>query len=74
MDLNAYIPALKYGATTTGDITFTESGGTVTVTDLTITSEATGDLLYFNGTNWIRLGIGSTGSALQVKAGIPAWV
>ena len=37
------------------------------------TSEATGDLLYFNGTAWVRLAIGSAGQFLKVAGGIPTW-
>ena len=32
-----------------------------------------GDLIYFNGTNNVRLGIGSAGQVLTVSSGIPAW-
>lgn len=32
-----------------------------------------GDLIYFNGTNNVRLGIGSAGQVLTVSGGIPAW-
>ena len=40
--------------TPSGDVTVSNDG-LLTVTDLTITSEVAGDVLYFNGTNWIRL-------------------
>lgn len=57
-----------------GDVSLTNAGVT-TVTDLTISSEAQGDVLYFNGTNWVRLAAGSAGNAL-VTAGAgsnPYW-
>lgn len=38
-----------------GDVSSTGGLAALTVTDLTITSEVTGDLLTFNGTNWVRL-------------------
>ena len=38
----------------TGDVTLSNAG-LMSVTDLTITNEAQGDVLYFNGTNWVRL-------------------
>lgn len=46
-----------------------------TVTDLTITSEAQGDILYFNGTNWVRLAAGTSGQFLKTlgAAANPAW-
>lgn len=34
---------------------------------------ATGDTLYYNGTNWARLAIGTAGQFLSVVAGVPAW-
>jgi len=37
-----------------GDVTMGNDGAT-TVTDLTITNEADGDLIYFDGSNWVRV-------------------
>lgn len=42
------------------------------VTDLSITSQATGDLLYFSGTNWVRLAVGTSAQAL-IGGTTPAW-
>lgn len=33
-----------------------------------------GDILYYNGTSWVRLPIGTTGQFLDVSGGIPTWV
>lgn len=33
----------------------------------------TGDVLYWNGTTWVDLGIGSTNQVLTVISGIPSW-
>lgn len=43
--------------------------------DLDITSQAQGDIIYFNGTNWVRLAAGTTGQLLQTKGSSanPAW-
>jgi len=41
------------------------------VVDFTITSEAQGDILYRNASNWVRLGAGTSGQAL-VTAGAAA--
>lgn len=54
------------------------AGGTIgalTVTDLTITSEAQGTILYFNGTNWVILAVGTSGQFLQTKGASanPVW-
>jgi len=56
-----------------GDVAIT-SGGAVTVTDLTIAGEATGSVLYFDGTNWIHLAVGSDGDVLRVATDVPVWV
>lgn len=40
---------------------------------LSTTGETTGDLLYFNGTNWTRLGIGASGKYLKSDGTSPAW-
>lgn len=49
--------------------------GIVSVTGLTIPSQAAGDILYFNGTSWIRLPIGTAGQVLTVNGGAtaPIW-
>ena len=62
-----------------GDSAGGDVGGTfptaLTVTDLTISGESQGDLLYFNGTNWVRLSPGTDGQQLQTNgAGAnPSW-
>jgi len=59
----------------TGDVAITNAGLT-TVTDLTITSEAQGDILYFNGSNWVRLAKGTAAQVLAMNGGAtaPEWV
>ena len=44
-------------------------------TDLNIASQAQGDILYFNGTNWVRLAAGTSGYFLRTSgiAANPAW-
>lgn len=46
-----------------------------TVVDLTISGEAQGSILYFNGTNWVQLSPGTSGEFLQTQgAGAnPQW-
>lgn len=41
--------------------------------DLKILNQATGDIIRFNGTNWVRLGIGTVNQFLRVIAGLPSW-
>ena len=51
------------------------AGQTFDITKLSITSQAAGDVIYYNGTNWTRLGIGNTGEVLTVATGAtkPEW-
>lgn len=47
----------------------------VNITALTTASLAAGDILYCNGTNYVRLAIGTAGQTLTVNAGAtaPSW-
>ncbi len=38
-----------------------------------VTTLAAGALIYYNGTNWLNLAIGTTGQVLTVVSGEPAW-
>ncbi len=44
-------------------------------TDLNISGEAQGDVLYFNGSNWVRLAAGTAGKFLQTNGASanPSW-
>jgi len=50
-----------------GDVAW--SGGTASVQDLSISGQTQGDVLYFNGSNWLRLALGSAGQVLHVNTG-----
>ena len=70
----------SYSFTWTGNQSFTQpisfaANQTFDITKLSITSQAAGDVLYYNGTNWTRLGIGNTGEVLTVATGAtkPEW-
>ena len=49
------------------------TAGKVNVTALTVTALAAGDITYYTGSTWARLGIGTTGQTLTVAAGLPSW-
>lgn len=51
------------------------NAGAISVTGLTIASQAAGDILYFNGTAWIRLAKGTAGQVLTMNGGAtaPIW-
>ncbi len=43
-------------------------------TKINLTGNANGDLMYYNGTDWVRLASGTTGQILQTNAGAaPTW-
>jgi hypothetical protein len=43
-------------------------------TKINLTGNANGDLMYYNGTDWVRLASGTTGQMLQTNgAGAPTW-
>jgi len=67
--------ATTYSRTVTGDVGGTFPGP-LTVSDLTITGEVQGSVLYFNGTNWTQLPPGTAGNVLQTNgaASNPTWV
>ncbi len=54
-------------------ITNTKLHNLVDLATWAIASQATGDLIYFDGSNWVRLAIGTTGQTLKVAGGIPTW-
>jgi hypothetical protein len=76
-------------ATQTGDVTISNTGVTTIAnnaitgpevstnaidgTKISLASEASGDVMYFNGTDWIRLGIGTNGQVLQSTGSNPTW-
>lgn len=44
-----------------------------TATALNISGQTSGDILYFNGTNWVRLAKGSDSQVLTLASGLPSW-
>ena len=42
-------------------------------TKIAIASQATGSIMYYNGTDWVNLAPGTNGQVLTMTAGIPAW-
>ncbi|MCB9226920.1 MAG: hypothetical protein H6578_07140 [Chitinophagales bacterium] len=66
--------------TMSGDVTISNAGVTtiqdnsVDGTDITITAEANGSLMYFDGTNWVNLASGTSGQILKTNgAAAPTW-
>ena len=42
-------------------------------TKIAMGSDVSGDILYYDGTNYIRLGAGSNDQVLTVSSGVPSW-
>lgn len=66
----------------TGDVTTAAGSFATTIadnavdgTDIALGSDTAGDIMYYNGTDWVRLPIGSAGQVLEVNAGAtaPEW-
>ncbi len=51
----------------------TISDNSVDGTDIALGSDATGDLMYYNGTDWARRAIGANGQILSISGGVPTW-
>lgn len=43
------------------------------LTDVNTAGAANGSLMYFDGTNWVNLGIGAANQVLTVSGGVPVW-
>ena len=67
------------GATSVGgDVTGTVSNiqiaaNAVDGTHIQLGSDAAGDVMYYDGTNYIRLAKGSNGEVLTLASGVPSW-
>jgi hypothetical protein len=60
------------GVALSGDASITNAGA-ISVSDLTISGETAQDLLYYNGSNWVRLAKGTDGQVLKTDSGSLAW-
>jgi len=69
-----------YGSATQVPVFTTDAQGRVTlVTNTTITGTVpagttTGDMLYWNGSAWVRVPVGTNGQVLQLSGSVPTWV
>lgn len=66
--------AVHISTTVSGDVSGTLPGP-LTVTDLTITGEVQGSVLYYNGSNWVQLSPGTSGQFLRTNgvSSNPSW-
>lgn len=42
-------------------------------TKIALTSQATGDMMYYDGTDWVVIAAGTVGQVLTMAGGIPTW-
>ena len=55
-------------------VTATEiASNAVDGTHIALGSDASGDIMYYNGTNYVRLAKGTNGEVLTLASGVPSW-
>lgn len=69
---NTYTVDLNTVGITDGGTGATTQQGAVNAI-LNFSGKAAGDMVYFNGTNWVRLPAGSDTQVLTVSSGVPTW-
>ena len=70
-------PVTLYADPTTHRLLVSATSGSLdSLSDVVITTEAQGDILYFNGTNWVNLPAGTSGYFLKTQGSgaNPVWV
>lgn len=72
LKVNTGATAVEF-VTVSGDVAMS-SAGVMTVTDLTISSEAQNDMLVRGASSWDRLAAGADGFVLRSSSGVPTWV
>lgn len=75
LDGSGFLAASPVTSTTLAFLDATSSVQTQINTKLTavITSVASGDMLRYNGSNWVNFAKGSDGQFLKLTAGVPGW-
>ena len=61
------------GAGTLSFASVSIAANSVNGTHIALGSDAAGDVMYYNGTNYIRLAKGSNGEVLTLASGVPSW-
>ena len=66
----ASVFVIQIGAATTLNV---PADNSVTGAKIALGSDASGDIMYYNGTDYVRLAKGSDGQFLKLASGVPSW-
>jgi len=66
----ASVFVIQIGAATTLNV---PADNSVTGAKIQLGSDASGDIMYYNGTDYVRLAKGSDGQVLKLASGVPSW-
>jgi hypothetical protein len=66
----SFVTTISNNAVTNAKI----ASNSVDGTKIQLGSDANGDMIYYNGTDWVRLPAGTNGQILTLNAGVPTWV
>jgi len=66
----ASVFVIQIGAATTLNV---PADNSVTGAKIALGSDASGDIMYYNGTDYVRLAKGSDGEVLKLASGAPSW-
>ena len=74
IDSSAGIDESKITFSASGhDHSGTSKGANVVISSFNISGQSKGDILYYTGTAWARLGTGTAGKTLTMAGGLPTW-
>jgi hypothetical protein len=69
-------PILEKGQTfaTRENITNVKLHNLIDLAGWSIEDQTVGDMVYFDGIDWVRIPLGSEGDVLTLVSGVPTWV
>ena len=68
-----YTPSVTLGGDISGSSLSSVTVANINGEPISYTSLAAGAILYYNGTDWVNLAVGSTGQFLTISSGEPIW-
>ena len=70
---NQYLKTDGSGALSWATVDTSIADNSITGAKIAMGSDAAGDILYYNGTDYIRLAKGTDGQVLKLASGVPTW-